>query len=356
MARSLASAGEWLPPARSALVLVLDGVGALQLRERAGHARFLAEAVRPAAARARTTFPSTTAAALTSLLTGTDPGTHGIFGYRTLVPETGAVVNQLRGWEEGLLPAGWQQALGVLTARAARAEPSFVVSKDEYAHTGFSEATTGTASFVGVADLDERIDRGATLARSTPGSLVYLYVPELDALGHRHGIDSERWITMLERVDSAVARLSRHAGGEIGVLVTADHGMVDVAAHQQIVIHPGDPRWTGVAHVAGEPRMLHLYADHPDNAAAVYERWTQSESERAWVFTREDAIRRGLFGVVSPHLTPRIGDVLVAARSRVAYYDGREKDTSPQRMVGQHGSLTLDETLVPLVRLGAYAR
>jgi hypothetical protein len=71
--------------------------------------------------------------------------------------------------------------------------------------------------------------------------------------------------------------------------------------------------------------------------------------------TRDEAIDAGLFGVVAPEVRDRVGDVLVAARAAVAYYDDRESDKRPQRMVGQHGSLTLEERMVPLVRLGAFA-
>ena len=53
---------------------------------------------------------------------------------------------------------------------------------------------------------------------------------------------------------------------------------------------------------------------------------------------------------------PRIGDVLIAARASVAYYDDRLADKKAQRMVGQHGSLTDQERTVPLVGLGAFAR
>lgn len=72
--------------------------------------------------------------------------------------------------------------------------------------------------------------------------------------------------------------------------------------------------------------------------------------------TRHEAIDLGLFGAVQPEVLPRIGDVLIAARGRVAYYDDRLDDRSAQRMVGQHGSLTLEETVVPLLRAGAFAR
>jgi hypothetical protein len=71
--------------------------------------------------------------------------------------------------------------------------------------------------------------------------------------------------------------------------------------------------------------------------------------------SRDDAIEAGLFGAVAPEVRPRIGDVLVAARGGVAYYDDREPDKRPQDMIGQHGSLTDEERVVPLLRMGAFA-
>jgi hypothetical protein len=45
----------------------------------------------------------------------------------------------------------------------------------------------------------------------------------------------------------------------------------------------------------------------------------------------------------------------VAARRRVAYYDSRENNPSGRAMIGQHGSLTPEETRVPLIPLGQFA-
>lgn len=351
MFRSLQGAGDWLRPARSAILVMLDGVGAAQLRARAGHARFLASLAGPREI-ARTTFPSTTASALTTLLTGTDPGAHGMVGYRVRVPETGRIANLLHGWEDGDLPDDWQRAVP-LTRSPSGAGSAYVVSKPEFATTGFTRGTTDGAEFIGVSDVGERIARAGAVAAQHPGSFIYLYVPELDGIGHRVGWESAAWTDELERVDGALRDLVR-AAPQAGVLITADHGMVDVSAHRHVLLDDGDARLEGVAQIAGEPRMLHLYT-HPQSADAVAGVWRAAEGERAWVMTRGEAIASGVFGTVDESVAPRIGDVLIAARARVAYYDNRLADTSAQRMVGQHGSLTLDEAVVPLLRAGAYA-
>jgi hypothetical protein len=63
----------------------------------------------------------------------------------------------------------------------------------------------------------------------------------------------------------------------------------------------------------------------------------------------EQAVADGWFGLpVSPHARDRIGDVVVAARGGTAVIRSKvERFLS--RLPGQHGSLTPDEQLVPLL-------
>ena len=109
----------------------------------------------------------------------------------------------------------------------------------------------------------------------------------------------------------------------------------------------------------GEPRCLQLHFE-PDASPQVrdglIERWRAAESERALVVTRKEAIAAGWFGPrVERQVAPRIGDILVAARKAVAYYDVRDSVTSGRLMVGQHGSSSPEEMIVPLLRFGAFS-
>ncbi|WP_270354305.1 alkaline phosphatase family protein [Microbacterium testaceum] len=357
MAQTIAAVtgrSDWFAPAESAIVFLVDGLGAHNLAARRGHARFLG-AVGGRRDVARTVFPSTTAAALTSLLTGADPGTHGIAGYRVRVPGTDTAPNQLHGWEtDGLDPHTWQRRTPLFAAHAASGRDAFVVSRPGYTGTGFTEATLRGARFHPSDDLDERVALAADLAARHPGSITYLYALELDTAGHRDGWESDRWTDALERVDAAARRLAGLLSARTGVIVTADHGMVDVPAHKHVLLRDGDALLEDVALLGGEPRMLHVYTAE-GRMDAVARRWAQSEAARAWVLTRDEAVAAGLFGDVDAEVLPRIGDVVVAARGRFAYYDDRESDKRPQRMVGQHGSLTDEERTVPLLRMGAFA-
>lgn len=349
MSAALDGESEWFAPVKSAIVFVIDGLGAQNLSARSGHARFLTSMAAKKDV-ARTVFPSTTASALASLLTGTLPGEHGLVGYRARVPGTDHVVNQLRGWETDALPLEWQRSTPLARALG---RPFFVVSKQEYAGTGYTEATQAGAEFHGEDDLTARVVLAARLAERHPGSLTYVYAPELDSIGHKRGWESDEWVSMLERMDAAARAFSDALGSATGAVVTADHGMIDVPRHRHILLSEGDDLVRDVALIGGEPRMLHLYA-RPGAAESLLDVWRDYESARSWVMSRDELIGSGLIGAVSPQVHERIGDVVVAARSAIAYYDDRLTDKGPQRMVGQHGSLTAEERVVPLIRLGAF--
>jgi predicted AlkP superfamily pyrophosphatase or phosphodiesterase len=282
------------------------------------------------------------------------PGQHGVAGYRLRVPGTDHVVNQLRGWDTDGLPISWQREQPLTERFAAEGRPAFVVSKTEYAGTGFTRATMRGAEFVGANDIAERVEIAADLASRHPGAFVYLYTPDLDAMGHRHGWESEEWTAALEQTDAAARALASAAAPGTGVIVTADHGMVDVPRHRHILLSDDSDLLTDVRLIGGEPRMLHLYAES-GAGSAVLARWREAEQSRSWVLSRDEAVAAGLFGEVASEVLLRLGDVLVAARSHIAYYDDRLHDKGAQRMIGQHGSLTAEERVVPLLRLGAFA-
>lgn len=352
--RSLRGEGEWLPSASSGVAFLVDGLGAIQLRAHQAHARHLAQAM-PRRHVAQTVFPSTTAAALGSFLTGERPGRHGLVGYRTLDPARDVLANQLNGYErDGLDPETWQRSETVFQRAAAAGVAGYAVGAAAYRKTGLTSALMRGAEYVAEDDLDQRVRVACALAAQEEGAFVYCYIPELDQAGHRYGVDSEEWRSTLESIDRALRPALDPSRG-VGVIVTADHGMVDVPRTRHVLLREGDPRLDGVRHLGGEPRLLHVYAEPGEDPVALAGRWRELSERTADVSTRAEAIADGLFGgEVAPHVTGRIGDVLVAARGIWAFYDDRLADKGPQKMIGQHGSITPEETTVPLIRRGSY--
>ncbi|MBX3099907.1 MAG: alkaline phosphatase family protein [Salinibacterium sp.] len=343
-----------LPPVDNAVVVLVDGLGAEMLKARSGHARTMSSAF-TAKAVIESGFPTTTAAALASLTTGVCPGQHGLVGYTVLDPEHDRVVNQLSGWDDRLNPATWQLVPTLFETAVAEGFEALAIGPERYMDSGFTRAVLRGARYVPAATIAERLDRAAIELKRPGRRLVYVYVPELDQAAHGHGRDSDEWLNAFETTDAAVRSLTEALGPRDGVLVTADHGIVDIPQHSQVLV-PHGPLLDGVRFIAGEPRCLQLHLEPGTDLTALAERWRESEGDRAWVLTRDEAVAAGWFGTVRPEVLPRIGDLLVAARKAVAYYDGRLANPPGRSMVGQHGSWSPAELRVPLLRFGAFAR
>lgn len=346
-----------LPSTSSAVVVLVDGLGASNLSARAGHARTLAGRMAKRDV-IRTVFPSTTAAAIASFATGLMPGAHGLMGYRVPDRTNDRVVNQLSGWDELMVPETWQPHPTVFDRAVERGIRAVAVGGTRYATSGFTRAVLRGAEYRAGATVADRFAEALRIVREGP-ALVYVYVSELDQIAHAHGWESDRWITALESLDAEVAGFERRMPAGTGLLVTADHGMVDVPAHRHVFVDARPDLLDGVRHVAGEPRCLGLVLEPGLDAAArdaVVDGWREAEGSRAWVLSGDDAVAAGLYGEVEPRNRDRIADVLIVARAGVAYYDRRDADRRGESMIGQHGSLTDEETRIPLIRMGAFAR
>ncbi len=347
-----------LPPVDRAIVVLADGLGADALKASAGHARTLAGALTPKSV-IEAGFPTTTAAALGTLMTATLPGQHGLVGYSVLDAAHDRVVNQLTGWDRELDPLTWQLERTVFERAADDGFSCVAIGPERFRDSGFSAAVLRGARYVGGASTADRMARALEVV-SQPGgaALVYVYVPELDIAAHAYGWQSREWAAALETTDAALRTLIAGLAPKHGLLVTADHGIIDVPARAHVLFDTDPALVDGVRFVAGEPRCLQLHVEpdlSADRLAALIERWRVSESDRSWVATRQELIDSGWLGDVRSEVRPRIGDVIIAARKAIAYYDSRSASSHAQAMIGQHGSLTQPELRVPLLRFGAFA-
>lgn len=340
------------PPARRAVVVLVDGLGYELLRRRGGHATFL-RSLLPAAYRITAGFPSTTATSMGTFGTGLPPGAHGLLGYEVLVPGEDRLVNEL-SWENGPNPFTWQPAPTVFEVaerqgvRVTRVGPAF------FDGSGLTNAALRGGRFRPAEALAARVDEALAAVRAEPRSLVYVYWGELDKVGHVYGCQSLEWGAELESIDAELSRLVGSVPSDTSVCITADHGMVDAPHALRIDLAHDAELAAGVRHVGGEPRSLQLYceAGAADDVLAV---WSQRVGARAWIRTREAAVRAGWFGPVSESNLPRIGDIVVAMRDNFAIVDSRRARPELLALLGLHGSLTPDESAVPLFHIPAAA-
>ncbi len=344
-----------LPPAQRVCVVLADGLGRNLLKKKAAHTPFLRSAAAAGQGRVPVwldaAFPSTTASSLASLGTGRTPGEHGMVGYDVLDPAQDKVVNLLGNWDAKVDPLQWQPFPSVFE-RAAEELDVVTVSLPQFGQSPMTRAALRGSRFVGGTSLHARTALAAEAMATGTRSLMYFYVNELDKAGHRYGCASERWEHQLEELDSTVKRLAATLPAGTTILLTGDHGMVDVPESQRLDYSAEPALVAGVRHTAGEPRMVHLYLEPDAGEAArdaLLDAWRRRFGERIWAFTREQGLAAGLFGSLRPEVAPRIGDVMIAARDTLALYDTRRVRPQALEVVGQHGSLTKPEREVPLL-------
>lgn len=330
----------WLPDlarrARTVVLLVLDGLGWATLRE---HHALMPTLAGMDGGPITTVAPSTTAAALTSITTGTAPSEHGLIGFRVRID--GKVLNALAWRFEGHQrppdPVRVQRQIPF----GSREVP--VVTKAEFRTTGFTEAHLRGGRFLGWRAMSEIVEHIRHVA-SGDDRLVYAYYPGVDEVSHAHGLHDGFFAAELRFADRLVADVLDALPDDAALLVTADHGQVHVGPEGWRALGPFGEL---VDACSGDGRFRYLHAARgagPELLAAA----TEEHGAHAWVVGREQLLdERWLGPPPSPAVLRSIGDVVIAADGPVAVAD----PDLPQEtgLIGAHGSLTAAEMLVPLV-------
>ncbi|MEU4217590.1 nucleotide pyrophosphatase/phosphodiesterase family protein [Actinoplanes sp. NPDC026623] len=322
-------------------VLMVDGLGRFQLPVAAAYAPILAELP---GRNLTAGFPSTTPASLVTIGTGAPPGAHGILGFTLRMPD-GGILNHIK-WGTDPDPAQWQPVPTRFERAAAAGVSVTQVTRPEFEGTGLTVAANRGAAFVGGAN-PGALAAGMLAALSRPG-LVYGYHPDLDHQGHAAGVDSPPWRTAAEEVGRLVSRLVDGLPARAALLVTADHGQLNVPLEGRLDLDRDPALAAGIVAVSGEPRVRYLYV--ADGARDdVIAAWRGVLGSSAWVLPREEAVAEGWFGPVSPAHLDRIGDVVVICQGRTVVLASGREPPAVGRLIAYHGSATAAEMTVPLL-------
>ena len=296
----------------------------------------------------QTSFPSTTATSLATLTTGELPGVHGMLGYTVQVPRSGGRLLNALKWDERVDPENWQP-VETLFQKATQVGISVThVAAKRYENSGFTRAVFRGAEYKGANVVADLVSETKQALQKTP-SFVYLYVNDLDNVGHSDGVGSDKWIAALSAIDQMVSQLMKEVPKGTRIWVTSDHGMINV--EDKIIIGQDNPLLNGINVIAGEPRARHLYLNNDSVQARedVASLWQQYLQEKALVLTREQAIASNLFGgQISADAVDRMGEVIAIAQGGVVLLDPERADKEGA-MVGHHGGDSDIESQVGLL-------
>jgi hypothetical protein len=319
-------------------------------------------------------YHAETAAAITTVHTGDTAAEHGLLGWDVYLDEPGFVLETLPFRQKG----------GTAGDAAELVDPD-VLYGGETVYERLAEAEIDAHAFQPAATIDTPYSRRTlagseghpyenvagmavslrrTLERAKNRTYCYAYVPNIDAVSHDYGTDSEEYGAQLAMIAGRLERelsdrLDRETAEWTLLLVTADHGHIDTTPATNIdilshdVVREGlrqDERGEPIPPVGG-PRNVHLHL-RPERVDRVQEYLEETFDAR--VFTREEAFSIGLFGAAEPaeRTRERCGDLLFTHRERTTWYDDGE---SIPDLLGQHGGLSSQEMLVPFGAVGLSA-
>lgn len=334
--------------------LVIDGMGLHTLNTHAAGGVLH----RHLAGEMTSVFPSTTASAITTFLTGEAPRQHGLTGWHMYLRELASVIAVLPGTPRyGGVPYG---KAGVDVARLLGHRPvfdrlmprSYVIAPTRIAQSDFNRAHQGKADLRAYGTLDEMFKlTERTLREHAARKYLYVYWPELDHLGHVEGIEHPATLAHLHELDEAFAKfMDRIRGSDTLVIVTADHGQIDTTEETNIDLsdHP-ELADCLLLPLCGERRAPYCYV-RPEHRER-FEQYVLDELEEfADLYASRDLVEAEWFGAGKnhPRLLERVGDYTLVMKQGYTLKDWLPQEPRYEQ-VGVHGGVSEREMRVPLV-------
>ncbi len=330
-----------------AVVILVDGLGFENLAESRGYARFLGSKLDQSI---RCEFPSTTATSLTGLATGTRSNRHGVIGYSVYDRGTATPMNLLTGWGSPAEASTFKKALTI--SESSKEVAIRVIGPGVYDGSGFTALTMPGAQYLAAESIE---DRFSTLSRIEIGkSLTYLYVPELDQLAHRFGVESVQWLNALEELDQQISKFVSRIPSNMGLIVTSDHGIIDVSDENHVYLDSFDWYQQGVIQTAGDPRCNFVYLQENANVDDIKQKMIQEFGNRAFICDVDELRDSGWADWSHSEFESYVPDLLIIWQSNAVGYDRRIAKPQHLKMIGQHGGISDRETRIPLIKLGAF--
>jgi predicted AlkP superfamily pyrophosphatase or phosphodiesterase len=339
---------ETIGEAQHCLFVLVDGLG-MNLVETLPANSFLRTHM---AMELRSVHPSGTPSGLTSLATGQWPGEHGVVGWFEYLETRDVSVIALPFVERfsheplGEFSVADTELFGMpsLMAHMERDVASFV--PDEINDSVYSRYFGGHRPGQGYASLTEAVQAVADrIRRATRPTYTYVYVPFVDQAEHAHGVFSDEALRALAHVDAALGTLAESVPLGVRIVVSADHGQIDVLDADTCMLPDDDPL-LGLLRAApsGDPRVP-LFHVRQGRQAEFEAMFRDRFGERFALLTTDELASLQLVGpTISKAARSLLGDYTAIPRAASVL---RHRPESPMR--GYHGGMTAAECRIPLI-------
>ena len=305
-------------------------------------------------------FPTTTAAAITSILDGRPPGEHGIYEWRMY---SDIIKMEFKPLKFMAVDPLMQRKFGRIAQRKLVMHKNFMnklkrngvkvyqIIPREIVNGVYN--SYGCGNVIGYSNFVEGIIKAKhAITNEKRKSFFYLYLPQYDESEHINGPHSEESIALLkEMLKLIIKELSTIKG--LKIIMTADHGSMEIK--KEIKLDKQRWFWEGVWEnlrpcckrkilPVGSPRdiFLHVKKGKIDNVTTLLEK---KIGKYANICKTKELIQDGFFGdKVSPQFIRDVGDIVILPRKGfvVSFYN-------EVKLKGMHGGLSEEELFVPLL-------
>jgi hypothetical protein len=300
-------------------------------------------------------YPSTTAVAITSLATGAYPCKHGIPGWWTYFEELNATAEILpfveRFSKRSMLEFGAksEEIFNVPSLLPRFKHSPFVVTRTYIANSIYSRYWSGESPSCGYERVSDGVDQAIKhINEATAPSYTHLYLPQLDEMCHRHGVDHADVQQLFEMLDSEMERLHLKTQGKVRMIISADHGHVN--RQQDRHIHDGDPILALLkCPPSGEPSVP-VFHVRPGQEQALRDEFARAFGDIFALLSIQEVEDLRLLGPepLSPSARAHFGDFVgIPQAPNTIHYIHPHVKTHIHR--GIHAGMTPGEMWVPLM-------
>ncbi|MBI5728332.1 MAG: alkaline phosphatase family protein, partial [Candidatus Magasanikbacteria bacterium] len=318
-----------------------------------------------------TVFPSTTAAAVSTIHTGLTPQEHGLFEWRIYFPAIDDVAMTLPFTRrksdgddslarEGVSNQNLLQAKTIYETLLEKQIPAFVFKPKTFADSAYSQRAHRGATTVTYINMSDMLANLVKKMTTIAGPAYYLvYWSGLDTIAHAYGPHTPQYRAELRTISHLLQHewldlLPAAAARETLFLLTADHGQLGVELNKTIYISNYPEIMTLLARRKngeillpwGSPRDMFMRAA-PGKKPTLLAMLKSILSDQAEILDTAEMMRHGLFGrgETHPEWAERLGDVAILANdNHVIWYESDR--TEPVWKPGQHGGLSAAEMLI----------
>jgi hypothetical protein len=339
--------------ARHYVLVIVDGLG-IELLLRTLQFGFLLEHLK---GRLEAVFPSTTGAAMTTLATGAYPAEHAVPGWWVWIDEhqVSAVslpfIDRMSGRDLMSFNVKPQTVFTVPSLLARMKRSVAVVTLRDFVNSVYSDYTAGGCRRVGYDIIDEGVDAVLRVLDEARGpTFTQFYLPQLDAACHTGGVDCSAVGNLLRTIDRKLARLRGSLPAYSRLIITADHGHVNLPGERNLSLRDGDPLLDELTcPPSGEPAvpMFHV---RPGRDRHFEKSFRSRFGEFFALLSTDEVEQMRLLGPrrLTPLARRRFGDYLGIAPQPAALGYVPPGFAQPHHL-GIHAGLSSGEMFVPLV-------